>query len=194
MDRSESILKFWFGDPSQPDSEYGSFRKVWFKKDATFDQQIRQRFLTDYQQASQGDYDTWINMPRRALALVVVLDQFARNLFRGSAQSFAADPQARAVADLAIARGDEAALLPVERFFLYLPFEHSEELADQHRSVQLFEALAAIAPDLRHGLDYAYRHRAVIEQFGRFPHRNAALGRTSTPAELAFLQQPGSRF
>jgi len=194
MNRSQSILEFWFGDPADRAGEYGSFRKVWFKKDADFDQQIRQRFLSDYRRAVVGEYDAWVEQPHSALALVVLLDQFARNLFRGSPQSFAADPQALAVAATAISRGDEAVLQPVERFFLYLPFEHSEELADQHRSVQLFEALVAVAPALQHGLDYALRHRSVIKKFGGFPHRNTVLGRTSTAEELAFLQQPGSRF
>ncbi|MEO1590031.1 MAG: DUF924 family protein [Cyanobacteria bacterium J06632_22] len=194
MNRSQSILEFWFGDPAQPESEYGHFRKIWFKKSPTFDQQIRQHFLADYERAVAGAYDDWVTTPRSTLALVIVLDQFARNLFRGSPQSFAADSQARSVAEVAITRGDGAVLLPVERFFLYLPFEHSEDLADQHRSVQLFEALVAVAPELQHGLDYAYRHRDVIEKFGRFPHRNAVLGRISTAAEQAFLQQPGARF
>ncbi|MEL6139500.1 MAG: DUF924 family protein [Cyanobacteria bacterium J06628_6] len=192
MNRSQPILEFWFGDPAGLD--YGEFRKIWFKKDETFDQQIRHRFLTDYERAVAGDYADWLNMPRTCLALIIVLDQFARNLFRGSPQSFAADPQALATAKVAIASGYEAELLPVERFFLYLPFEHSENLADQNRCVQLFEALVEAAPFLQHGLDYAYRHREVIEKFGRFPHRNDVLGRPSTPAEAVFLQQPGSRF
>lgn len=194
MDRSQSILEFWFGDPTEPASEYGTSRNVWFKKDSAFDQQIRQRFWTDYNRAVAGGYADWVNMPKPTLALIVILDQFSRNLFRGSPQSFAADAQARAIADGAIQRGDEAALLPVERFFLYLPFEHSEALADQHRSVQLFEALVKTEPKLQHALDYAYRHRDVIERFGRFPHRNEVLARVSTAAELAFLQEPGSRF
>jgi uncharacterized protein (DUF924 family) len=192
MHRSKTILNFWFGDPAQ--SAYGQWRSIWFRKDPDFDAEIRQRFWVDYEQAVAGQLSDWREQPGTCLALVIVLDQFSRNLFRGSPRSFAADSQALAVAQQALDRGYEAALVPVERFFLYLPFEHSEDLADQDRCVALFEALVAAAPELESGLDYAHRHRRVIQRFGRFPHRNEILGRASTPAELEFLQQPGSRF
>jgi uncharacterized protein (DUF924 family) len=194
MDRVDSILEFWFGKPGELDSEYGQFRKVWFQKQAAFDARIREQFLTDYQRAAAGDYHHWHTQPRPCLALILLLDQFPRNLFRGQPQSFATDAQAVAATQQAIAQNYEAQLIPVERFFLYLPLEHSEALHHQDQCVARFEQLVETAPDLQHGLDYAHRHRDIIARFGRFPHRNAILGRSSTPAEIEFLQQPGSRF
>jgi uncharacterized protein (DUF924 family) len=167
---------------------------VWFKKDAAFDDRIRQRFLPDYERAAAGDYTPWRSQPRSCLALILLLDQVPRNLFRGDARSYATDAEALAVAEAAIAQGHDQALIPVERLFMYLPLEHSEDLARQQRCVQLFETLVKEAPELASTLDYAYRHRDVIARFGRFPHRNHILGRTTTPEEAAFLQQPGSRF
>lgn len=185
---SQAVLDFWFGSPA------GTYRKEWFRKDPDFDAQILHQFLAVYWAMVAPPSENGLKTLKARLARIIVLDQFARNMFRGSPQSFAADPLALATAVMAMEQGDEARLLPVERFFLYLPFEHSENLADQNRCVQLFEQLVQDAPDLHHGLDYARRHRDVIAQFGRFPHRNEILGRQSTAAELAFLQQPGSRF
>ena len=194
MDSAIAILNFWFGDANDPSGEYGQQRSVWFRKDPTFDAEIRQRFLADYENAAAGHYDSWQTEPRPCLALILLLDQWPRNLFRHQPQSFATDPAARAAAAYAIAHGYERTLLPVERLFLYLPFEHSEDPADQARSVQYFTALAQAAPELIDTLDYAHRHRDVITRFGRFPHRNAILGRINTPEEAEFLTQPGSRF
>ena len=191
---SEDILHFWFGDSRSPNSDYGQQRQVWFRKDADFDQQIRDRFLAGYAQARRGEFADWLETPRAALALTLLLDQFPRNMFRGTARCFEADAQALATAQGAIARQHDQALLPVERMFFYLPFEHSEKLDHQNQAVHYFEALLQEAPDLQSTLDYAYRHREVIQQFGRFPHRNESLGRPSTAAEVDFLQQPGSRF
>ncbi|MFE4108149.1 DUF924 family protein [Almyronema epifaneia] len=188
------ILNFWFGNPADPDSDYGQQRRIWFQKQAAFDQQVRQQFLASYEQARQGTYQNWRQTPQGTLALVILFDQFPRHMFRGTPQSFATDALALSTAQSAIAQGSDRPLLPVERLFLYLPFEHSENLEHQNQSVALFEALVQQAPDLQSTLDYAYRHREVIARFGRFPHRNAILGRDSTAAELAFLQQPGSRF
>ena len=189
------ILSFWFGDPAAMGSEYGKERRIWFHKDPTFDQHVRDEYLTCYEQARQGACDDWLQTPHGTLALIVLLDQFPRNLFRGTSRSFEADQQALSVAQSAIAQGyDQSLLLPVERLFLYLPFEHSENLEHQEQSVTLFQALIQIAPELHSTLEYAYRHRDVIARFGRFPHRNDLLGRSSTPAEIEFLQQPGSRF
>ncbi|NEQ33679.1 MAG: DUF924 domain-containing protein [Leptolyngbya sp. SIO4C5] len=188
------ILNFWFGDPAAPATEYGQQRDIWFKKNQAFDQQVRQQFLAVYEQARQGTYADWTQTPKGALALTVLLDQFPRNMFRGTPQSFATDGQALAIAQSAVAQGRDRSLLPVERLFFYLPFEHSEDIAHQNQAVALFEALVQAAPELQSTLDYAYRHRDVIARFGRFPHRNAILGRESTPEEEAFLQQPGSRF
>lgn len=185
---SQSILEFWFGSPA------GDYRKQWFRKDPTLDAQIKTRFMDVYWAMVASPPDRWLSTANASLARIVVLDQFARNMFRGTPQSFAADPQALATADLAIERGYDKQLLPVERLFLYMPFEHSEHLTHQNRSVAYFESLVLEAPDLDHCLDYARRHRDVIAKFGRFPHRNEILERQSTEAELAFLKQPGSRF
>ena len=185
MITAEEVLAFWFaGDPS-------ARRKVWFEKDAGFDAECA-RFAEALSAAKQGELDHWADTPRGALALVILLDQFSRNLFRGSPHAFAADPLARKQAGHAIARGFDRQLGPVERIFLYLPFEHSEDLPDQDESVRLFAALhGELGGDT---LDYAERHREVIRRFGRFPHRNAVLGRTNTPAEEAYLAQPGAGF
>ena len=193
-DRAEAILRFWFGDPADPQGEYGQQRPVWFKKDPAFDATIRQRFLADYDQAVSGALGDWRYAPRTCLALVLLLDQFPRNLFRGSAQSFASDRAALATAYHALDQSYDQQVLPVERVFFYLPLEHSENLADQDRSVALVQSLHAAHPGFESTLDYALRHREVIQRFGRFPHRNEVLGRATTAAEASFLQQPGSRF
>lgn len=188
ISNSQSVLDFWFGSPA------GDFRKQWFRKDPNFDAQIKAQFLDLYWTMVASPLEPWLQTARASLARIIVLDQFARNLFRGMPQSFAADPLALTTAATAIDRGHATELLPVEQVFLYMPFEHSENLTHQHQSVDYFEALVSEAPDLDHVLDYARRHRDVIAQFGRFPHRNEILGRQSTEAELTFLKQPGSRF
>ncbi|MDV3347447.1 DUF924 family protein [Leptothoe sp. LEGE 181152] len=185
---TQAVLDFWFGSP------VGEYRKQWFRKDPAFDKQIKTQFLDLYWAMVASPSEPWLKMAKSSLARIIVLDQFARNMFRDTPQSFAADPEALATAEMAIDRGYDAAMLPVERFFLYLPFEHSENLDHQHRCVDYFEALILDAPDLAHGLDYARRHRDVIAQFGRFPHRNQTLDRPNTEAELDFLKRPGSRF
>jgi uncharacterized protein (DUF924 family) len=194
MANPEAILKFWFGDPENPAGEYGRQRSVWFRKDPAFDAEIRRRFLEDVEQAIAGDLSHWQGAPYPCLALVLLLDQFPRNLFRGEAKSFAGDALARTVADRAIAQGYDQQVLPPERLFFYLPLEHSEDLADQERSVELVRSLSAVHPGFASTLDYALRHQEVIQRFGRFPHRNEILGRETTPEEAEFLQQPGSRF
>ncbi|MBD1916952.1 MULTISPECIES: DUF924 family protein [Cyanophyceae] len=194
MGRWQEILRFWFGDPEESSSEYGQQRRVWFKKDPVFDGTIRRQFLTDYEQASTGALATWRQKPRSCLALVILLDQFPRNLFRGEARSFATDRVAQDTAYYALAQGYDQQVLPVERIFFYLPLEHSENLADQERSVVLVRSLYATHPEFESTLDYALRHREVIQRFGRFPHRNQILGRETTPDEAEFLRQRGSRF
>jgi uncharacterized protein (DUF924 family) len=174
--RHAEVLDFWFGRE----------RKAWFAKDARFDAEIRARFLPLYEQAAAGDLAGWQEEPRRCLALVIVLDQFPRNMFRGTARAFAADPLAREAARTLVDRGWDKALTPDERTFAYLPFEHSESLEDQERSLRLFEG--------SENLEWARKHYEVVRRFGRFPHRNAALGRESTPEEIEFLKQPGSGF
>ena len=195
-DRAEAILTFWFGEPKDPD--YGTYRKQWFTKSDAFDEQIRQHFLADYEKAAAGHYAPWRTVPERAIALLLLFDQFPRNLFRGTPRSFATDDQALAIAQDLVNKGTDKALMPAHRFFAYLPFEHSEDRAHQDCCVELMQGLIEEVPTLdegfNNGLDYAIRHRDVIERFGRFPHRNEILGRESTPEEVEFLQQPGSRF
>lgn len=190
----DSVLTFWFGDAAVEDVSYGARRKLWFRKNEAVDAEIRDRFADTYERARQGQLQSWRSTRAGRLALIVVCDQFPRNMFRGTAEAFATDAFARELAKEAIALGDDQALPPEQRFFLYLPLEHSENLDDQNRSVALFQALAEAHPDLADTYDYAVKHRDVIARFGRFPHRNEALGRISTPEEIEFLKQPGSSF
>ena len=189
---ANNVLAFWFGTPDAAD--YGQARAAWFRKDDAFDAQIRARFLTEVEAAIAGERDDWAKTPHGALALFILLDQFPRNLFRDTARAFAGDTAALALAGRVVGEGWDRKLLPVQRVFAYLPFEHSEALADQERSVALFAALADAHPETASYLDYAERHREVIVRFGRFPHRNGVFGRSSSPAEADYLAQPGSGF
>jgi uncharacterized protein (DUF924 family) len=179
------VLDFWFaGDPA-------AHRQVWFKSLPEFDAACS-RFADALRDARAGRFDHWTDTPRGTLALIILLDQFSRNLHRGSPEAFAADAKALGIARSAVARGFDQELGQVERMFVYLPFEHSENLVDQNESVRLFATLReALGED---SIRYGERHRDVIRRFGRFPHRNAALGRISTPDELAYLAQPGAGF
>jgi len=181
------VLGFWFGE--QP----GPARPEWFRKDAAFDEEIRRRFGELHAAAARRELDHWRASAEPMLALIVVLDQFSRNLYRNDARAFAQDEHALECAKEAIDRGDDLALLPVQRQFLYLPLEHSEDLADQETCVELMRSLEAFEPT-RGLTEWAVRHRDIIRRFGRFPHRNACLGRESTPEEVEFLKQPGSAF
>ena len=180
------VFAFWFGAPYSP--QRGRRRKEWFRKSVEFDAEIRHRFLPAWEGALRGECARWEATPLAALALVVVLDQFPRNMFRGEARAFSSDAQALAVARRILDRGFDRLLSPVERSFAYLPFEHAEDLAAQRRSLALF---APLEPEL---VDYSRRHYEIIARFGRFPHRNALLGRESTAEEREFLDQPGSSF
>ena len=191
MSQANEILDFWFGKPDEAD--YGKSRKVWFIKNPKFDEEVRSCFLNDYQQAAAGQLDDWKASPHGCLALIILLDQFPRHMFRGQPEAFATDPQALAYAKYAIEQGFDKQLLPIQRWFIYMPFEHSENLADQHECVELFSALQEY-PECDSGIDYAIRHLKVIERFGRFPHRNRILSRETTPEEAEFLKQPGSSF
>ncbi|KZE32642.1 DUF924 family protein [Crenobacter luteus] len=188
----DAVLTAWFGGVD--DAALAAPRDAWFRKDAAFDALLRERFLPLWESMRDGQRLAEADGPRAALAQLIVLDQFPRNLFRGDAQAFASDATARALARHALGRGWDAALPPVARWFVYLPFEHGEDLADQEMAVALFEALPADSPGYAGVVDYAHRHRAVVARFGRFPHRNAALGRPNTPEEAAFLREPGSSF
>jgi uncharacterized protein (DUF924 family) len=185
--RAADVIDFWFGDSA-------AARDEWFRKDPAFDARIRDRFGALVEQALANALAGWDQTAGTALAQVLLLDQFTRNIFRDTPRAFAGDPQALALAQTMVARGDDMALPPLRRVFVYLPFEHAEDTRAQHESLRLFGALAAAHPALAAFDDYARRHAAVIERFGRFPHRNAVLGRPTTPDEAAFLREPGSSF
>ena len=160
--------------------------KAWFKKDDAFDEEIRRRFLKTHEAAAAGKLTDWEQSAQSALALLILLDQLPRNMFRGSARMFASDPLARAIAAGAIVRGFDAQVDKEMRGFFYLPFEHSEDPADQARSIAFYKAM-----DDADGLKWAELHADIIRRFGRFPHRNAVLGRVTTPEEQAFLDSGG---
>lgn len=183
----QEVLEFWFG------KEPGPARAEWFRKDAEFDAAIRQRFGVLHERAAQRGLDDWRAAPEPMLALIVVLDQFSRNLHRGDARAFAQDAYARECTRQALARGDDAGLVPVQRQFIYMPLEHSESLADQEECVELMRALEPFE-ETRGLVAWAEKHRDIVRRFGRFPHRNAALGRPSADGEAEFLKQPGSGF
>jgi uncharacterized protein (DUF924 family) len=185
MTQPNEILDFWFeGDGLVR-------RKKWFEKDPDFDAECA-AFTARIRDARAGHFDHWAETPQGGLALIVLMDQLSRNVFRGSAESFAADSRALAIARGMVDNGFDTALTPFERMFVYLPFEHAETIKDQDESIRLLELLRdALGAD---SMDYAYRHRDVIRQFGRFPHRNAVLGRVNTPAETEYLAQPGAGF
>jgi uncharacterized protein (DUF924 family) len=187
MSQPEEILTFWFGKPQDKQAYDKERQQLWFSANPLFDQEIRDRFTSDYQLAAARKLMDWQQTPRTALALVILLDQFPRNMFRGDPRAFATDPLAREVATSLVQTGADRRLLPVERMFAYLPFMHSENLADQQQSVALFQQLAQERSDLA-SLSHAIEHKETIERFGRFPHRNAVLGRPSTAEEIAFLQ------
>ena len=190
MDFSE-ILDFWFCAPSM--RQRGRHRMEWFRKNASFDDDIRRRFLEEHEAALMGLRSDWEATPYAALALVVMLDQFPRNMYRDSPRAFVADSAALGVSRRMVEKGFDRLLSPIERCFVYLPFEHCEDLSAQRRSLALFEGLR-FSSDCGSNIDYAYRHYEVIVRFGRFPHRNAALGRASTSEEIEYIDRPGSGF
>lgn len=190
---AQAILDFWFLPAG--DSGCNHYRAEWFRKDAAFDAAIHAQFAADITAALAGSRFAGDDALSR-LADILLLDQFPRNIFRDTPRAFAGDAQALVLANNLVNDGQDSALPPFMRWFAYLPFEHSESLADQARAVALFTRLRADAHDAAFdaALDYAIRHHDVIAQFGRFPHRNAILGRTSTDEEVEFLRQPGSSF
>lgn len=192
---ADDVLAFWFGPPDDPG--HARSRPQWFAKDAAFDALIVQRFGALIEQALVGAIDDWAAAPlaaRPALARVLVLDQFTRNAFRGTARAFAGDAAALQTARALVASGLDRQLSGVQRQFAYLPFEHAEDLAHQRTAVQLFEQLGRDEPALAGLAEWARRHYDIVARFGRFPHRNAALGRVSNAEEAEFLKQPGSAF
>lgn len=197
---AEAVLDFWFGPLDARGRADPEHTRRWFERDAAFDRTLTQRFGELHAAAARGERDAWLGSTRGRVALVIVLDQFSRNLYRGDPRSFESDARALSAAREGVALGLDRTLALDERSFLYMPFMHSEVLADQERCVELFTELLeeqqdeALRKYVGNSLDYAERHRVIIQRFGRFPHRNAVLGRSSTPEELEFLKQPGSSF
>lgn len=189
----ETILDYWFGQ-SGSDTEIARRQaSLWWRGGSEIDTEIHRRFGALHEQAAQGELDSWLVTPRGRLALIIVLDQFSRNIHRGSARAFAQDERAQALALEALRTGEYRQLRRVERVFLYMPLEHAETLELQRKSVECFTGLRDAAPDderevYGYFLEFAWRHYDVVARFGRFPHRNAALGRATTPEEQAFLQ------
>ncbi|MET0668310.1 MAG: DUF924 family protein [Methyloceanibacter sp.] len=175
-----AIVKYQFGTLKPKD---------WYRRDEMIDKKITARFGHTYEQLKSGVPGSWLGSPEGFLAAILVLDQFPRNMFRDDPRAFVTDPAALALAKQAIAEGQDMKLPPERRAFIYMPFQHSEDAADQARSIELFTKLGNPL-----NLDFALRHQAIIERFGRFPHRNEVLGRKSTEEERAFLQEPGSSF
>lgn len=187
---AEDILQFWF--KPEDTSQKATATRRWFDPDAQFDELCKVKFLARHEEAANGRLEHWKNSPRSCLALILLLDQFPRNMFRGTARAFATDAKAREVSRHAIASGFERDLTPDMRMFIYLPFEHSENLDDQRESIRLYSALIAEYPDHKELLGYAQRHMEIVRRFGRFPARNKALGRKSTAEEIHFLEELNS--
>jgi len=183
--RAAQVLRFWFGS--------GGRDKRWFEKNAAFDREIGTRFLALHEQAGSGLLAHWQRTPADCLAFIVLLDQFSRNMYRDTPRAFATDALALGAAQHAVASGFDRSMQPVERMFVYLPFEHAESPDQQAKACELTRALVEF-PETADAYRYAVLHREIVARFGRFPHRNALLGRTSTPEEAEFLQGPGSRF
>ncbi|MEW6120499.1 MAG: DUF924 family protein [Pseudomonadota bacterium] len=195
----EHVLEFWFGSGASNAEIAARQGSLWFGKSPENDRKVADRFADTLIAARAGQLDHWAKTPHGRLALIIVFDQFPHHIHRDEALAFATDPQALGLALDALAAGEDRRLTLIERVFLYLPLEHAESLALQEQSVALYDALhREAAPDERElfasFLDYARRHRDVVAHFGRFPHRNAILGRASTPGEIEFLKQPGARF
>lgn len=186
------VLDFWFGPPGS--AEYGGDRALWFSQSDAIDAVIRSRFLAMHERAMAGQCDAWAMTPLGACALIVLLDQFSRNLYRGTARAFASDARALEVALTLLGSAEDRCLpTPYHRWFVYLPFEHDESLHGQRESLRLFEVLKS-ETGLSAPLIWARKHAEVITRFGRYPHRNAILGRVSSAEEEAFLREPGSSF
>jgi uncharacterized protein (DUF924 family) len=190
-ERARALLDFWFGPPGDPDRF--RHRRIWFRSTPEFDEAVRCGFAEDHERAVAGAFAPWEGSAGSTLALVLLLDQVPRNIFRSTPRAFSSDAQALAMAQHALARGFDQAVPAAWRVFFYLPFEHSEELADQQRGIALLETLPPVPG--RSGDGHMSRlHLEIIERFGRFPHRNPILGRASTPEELAFLEECELRF
>jgi uncharacterized protein (DUF924 family) len=195
---ADAVLEFWLGDCDDPDNVKRR-GKLWFASTPEQDREVRERFEGLHERATRGELDHWTAAPRSTLALVVLLDQFTRNLYRRTSSAFANDPRSLHIAREAIERGFDQALHPVERAFLYMPFQHSEDMSDQDRSVRLYRELVNDCPESLKAFagetsKFAELHRDLVKRFGRFPHRNDLLGRRNTEAERQYLEEGGHRF
>ena len=198
--RRDEILDFWFGELKEgefPDEK----RKMWWIKDTDFDNDIKSNFESDLISAKKGELKNWEDSPRGSLALLILLDQFSRNIYRDTEQSFAQDQMALDVCIRGLQKNFDKILHPVERAFYYIPFMHCEDLDMQKKSIEFYSALAeefssnlSLSDMLSQNKLFAEKHYVIIKKFGRYPHRNKILGRTSTPEEIKFLQEPGSSF
>ncbi len=195
----ERVLSVWLGERDAAGMSPPAHAKRWFEKDPAFDRALRDELAPVWEAIMADQREAWLETREGLLAYVIVLDQLSRNMFRGDAKMFAGDARALTAAKTAVARGDDQALTGHARVFLYMPYMHSESLADQEACIALFttfrdQAAGALRATLDNNIDFAIRHRDIIAKWGRFPHRNAVLGRPSTEAEKAFLEQPGSSF
>jgi uncharacterized protein (DUF924 family) len=195
----ETVLQFWFGDSADDATVAAQQASLWWSKNSRLDTRIRERFEHLVTAAATGELDGWRATARGWLALIILLDQFPRNIYRDTPAAFAWDARAQQLCIEGLAAGIDQQLRPIQQVFFYLPLEHAEDRAHQTRSVALFQHLAAQRAPEQKALftgfvDYAKRHQVIVERFGRFPHRNAVLGRSSTPEEIEFLRQPGSSF
>ena len=198
-DDFNAILDFWFGELDPNGCADAEHVQRWWKKDTAFDEHVRRHFASEHRAVSSGERDDWLSEPRGRLASIIVLDQFSRNMFRGTSQMFDYDVQARLIATTGIDLKFDSQLQTDERAFFYMPLMHSENIADQERSVALWtqcsdETSAELRERVGNTLGYAIQHRDIVARFGRFPHRNEILGRPSTEVELEFLAGPGSSF
>ncbi|MFA9410364.1 MAG: DUF924 family protein [Deltaproteobacteria bacterium] len=198
-DPIEDVLDFWFGELNELGCSSPEHRKRWWTKSDAFDEAIKSHFLHEYEAVVAGERETWRNTARGTLSYIIVLDQFSRNMFRGTPEMFTADELAREACREGLDAGLGAELEFDERVFFYLPLEHSESMEDHERCLEIFHDLLSSAPepleaDAKNYLDFAKAHKAIVERFGRYPHRNATLGRASTPEEIEFLEEPGSSF
>ena len=189
---AREVLDYWFAP--EGDAVHGTLRELWFRKSEATDREIADRFGPLIERALRGELSAWAAEPQGALAQILLLDQFTRNTFRDTPRAFAGDARALRAATAMIGARQDEALRPEQRAFVYIPFEHAEGIAMQDEAVRLFTRLATEAPVMADMLAYAHKHRDVVQRFGRFPHRNAILGRQSTAEEVAFLREPGSRF
>lgn len=197
--RVHEILEFWFGVEPSDEAVIREKGASWFSSSPELDAEIKQRFGADVEKAASGEYNSWLEIPKRRLAAIILLDQFTRNIYRGTAQAFATDHLALKWAREGIAAGLDQELRPIERSFFYMPLMHAEELEAQDQCIRLFEALVAetdgeLSKNFENNLRFSHLHRDLIVEFGRFPYRNSTLGRESTPEELAHLAQSTQSF